>query len=76
MNGALVNQSGEVVNIAQVLAAFYDSNGKVIWVSDGYVEHALLPQSTEAFAVEIPQTLAGKVQSFHVVVNQYSLQAS
>ena len=26
------------------------------------------------FAVEIPKSLAGKVQNFHVVVNQYSLQ--
>jgi len=74
--GELMNESGQTVNIPHVIASFYDNNGKVVWVSDGYVEHALLPQSTESFAVEIPQTLAGKVQSFHVVVNQYSLQAS
>ena len=76
LRGELMNESGQAVNIPHVIASFYDNNGKVVWVSDGYVEHALLPQSTEAFAVEIPQTLAGKVQSFHVVVNQYSLQAS
>jgi hypothetical protein len=76
LRGELMNESGQTVNIPHVIASFYDNNGKVVWVSDGYVEHALLPQSTEAFAVEIPQTLAGKVQSFHVVVNQYSLQAS
>jgi len=74
--GELMNESGQTVNIPHVIASFYDNNGKVVWISDGYVEHALLPQSTESFAVEIPQTLAGKVQSFHVVVNQYSLQAS
>lgn len=76
LRGELMNESGQTVNIPHVIASFYDNNGKVVWVSDGYVEHALLPQSTESFAVEIPQTLAGKVQSFHVVVNQYSLQAS
>ena len=76
LRGELMNESGQTVNIPHVIASFYDNNGKVVWVSDGYVEHALLPQSTEAFAVEIPQTLAGKVQSFHVVVNQYSLEAS
>jgi hypothetical protein len=76
LRGELQNQSGQTVNIPHVIASFYDNNGKVIWVSDGYVERALLPQSTDSFAVEIPQSLAGKVQSFHVVVNQYSLQTS
>ena len=76
LRGDLLNESGQTVNIPHVIASFYDNNGKVVWVCDGYVEQALLPQSTESFAVEIPQTLAGKVQSFHVVVNQYSLQAS
>jgi hypothetical protein len=76
LHGNLLNQSGETVNIPHVIASFYDNNGKVVWVSDGYVEHALLPQSTEPFAVEIPKSLAGKVQNFHVVVNQYSLQKS
>lgn len=74
LHGELLNQSGQTVNIPHVIASFYDNNGKVVWVSDGYVEKALLPQSTETFAVEIPQSLAGKVQNFHVVVNQYSLQ--
>jgi len=76
LHGELLNQSGQTVNIPHVIASFYDNSGKVVWVSDGYVEKALLPQSTEAFAVEIPQSLAGKVQNFHVVVNQYSLQKS
>jgi hypothetical protein len=76
LHGELMNQSGETVNIPHVIASFYDNNGKVVWVSDGYVERALLPQESEAFAVEIPKSLAGKVQNFHVVVNQYSLQRS
>jgi hypothetical protein len=76
LHGELLNESGQTVNIPHVIASFYDNNGKVVWVSDGYVEQALLPQSTESFAVEIPQSVAGKVQNFHVVVNQYSLQKS
>jgi len=76
LHGELLNESGQVVNIPHVIASFYDNNGKVVWVSDGYVERALMPQATEAFAVELPQSLAGKVQNFHVVVNQYSLQKS
>jgi hypothetical protein len=76
LHGELLNESGQTVNIPHVIASFYDNSGKVIWVSDGYVEQALVPQSTESFAVEIPQSVAGKVQNFHVVVNQYSLQKS
>jgi hypothetical protein len=76
LHGDLLNQSGETVNIPHVIAGFSDSNGKIIWVADGYVDRALLPQSSESFAVEIPRALAGKVQNFHVVVNQYSLGRS
>jgi hypothetical protein len=76
LHGELLNQSGETVNIPHVIASFYDSNGKVVWVSDGYVERALLPQASEEFAVEVPKSLAGKVQNFHVVVNHYSLERS
>jgi hypothetical protein len=76
LHGDLLNQSGQTVNIPHVIASFYDNSGKVVWVSDGYVERALLPQSSEPFAVEIPKSMAGKVQNFHVVVNQYSLGKS
>src|SRR5947207_9438874 len=37
LSGKLTNQSGQIVSIPHVIAAYYDSNGKVIWVSDGYV---------------------------------------
>jgi hypothetical protein len=76
LHGDLLNESGQTVNIPHVIASFYDNNGKVVWVSDGYVDRALLPQSSQPFAVEIPRSLAGKVQSFHVVVNHYTLGTS
>jgi len=76
LHGDLLNESGQTVNIPHVIASFYDSKGKVVWVSDGYVDRALLPQSSQPFAVEIPRSVAAKVQSFHVVVNQYSLGRS
>jgi hypothetical protein len=76
LHGDLLNQSGETVNIPHVIVSFYDNSGKVVWVSDGYVDRALLPQSTEAFAVEIPKSLAPSIHNFHVVVNQYSLNNS
>ncbi len=74
--GKLLNQTGEIVNIPHVIASFYDSNGRVVWVSDGYVNRVLFPQAPQSFSIEIPRSIAGKVQSYHVVVNQYSLNAS
>jgi hypothetical protein len=76
LKGELVNQSGQTVNIAQVLAAYYDNSGKVIWVSDGYVDRALLPQSPEPFAVDIPNDIASQVSNYRVTVNHYSGQKS
>jgi hypothetical protein len=76
LHGDLLNQSGQTVNIPHVIVSFYDSNGKVVWVADGYVDKALLAQSSEPFAVELPKSVSSKVQNFHVVVNQYSLGRS
>lgn len=76
LHGDLLNQSGQAVNISHVIASFYDNNGKVVWVSDGYVDRALMPQSSQPFAVEIPKALSTAVHSFHVVVNQFSLGRS
>jgi len=73
LRGALVNQSGQTVNIAQVLADYYDANGKVIWVSDGYVDQALEPQVAVPFAVDVPDDVASKIHNYHVLVNHYSI---
>ena len=71
LRGELVDQSGQIVNIPHVLASYYDANGKVIWVSDGYVDQELLPQVPVAFAVDVPDDVAAKVHNYHVVVNYY-----
>ncbi len=76
LKGELVNQSGRPVNIAQVLAAYYDDSGKVIWVSDGYVDQALMPQVPIPFAVDIPNDIAGRMKSYRVIVNHYSRSSS
>ncbi len=76
LKGELVNQSGRPVNIAQVLAAFYDGTGKVIWVSDGYVDQALMPDVPEPFAVDIPDDIAARLHSYRVTVDHYSRSSS
>lgn len=73
LRGELINQSGQTVNIPHVLATFYDNAGRVIWVSDGYVDQALLPQTPLPFSVAVRDDLAQNVQTYRVTVNQYSL---
>lgn len=73
LKGQLLNESGETVNIPHVLATYYDNNGKVIWVSDGYVDQALLPQTPVPFAVDLRDDVAANVHNYRVTVNQYSL---
>ncbi len=73
LKGELVNQSGNTVNIPHVLATYYDNAGKVIWVSDGYVDQALLPQTPVPFAVDLRDDLAANVHNYRVTVNEYML---
>ncbi|HTR66041.1 MAG TPA: hypothetical protein VMH85_09720 [Terriglobales bacterium] len=72
LNGELVNQSGQVVNVAHVLATFYDRNGQIVWVSDQYANRALLPQTPVNFSVSFPVDLASKVANYRVIANAYS----
>jgi len=73
LRGELINQSGQTVNIPHVLATYYDNSGKVIWVSDGYIDRALVPQTPVPFAVDLREDQAASVQSYRVTVNHYSL---
>jgi hypothetical protein len=76
LTGRLTNESGQVVDIPHVIAAYYDANGKVIWVSDGYVAQPLLPQVAVPFAVDLPPDIAKNVHSYHVVVNHFERVSS
>jgi hypothetical protein len=72
LTGQLINQSGQVVNVAHVLGTFYDKGGQVVWVADEYIDRALLPQTPVSFEIHIPQDLAGKISSQRTVVATYS----
>jgi hypothetical protein len=76
LRGDLVAQGGQTVDIPHVLATFYDHSGKVIWVSDGYVNRALLPQQAVPFAVDLRDDLAGQVQNYRITVNYYNANRS
>ena len=60
------------MNVAHVLGTFYDKNGKLVWVSDQYVNRALLPQTPVPFTISIPPDIAGQVSSVRAVVATYS----
>jgi hypothetical protein len=73
LKGELLNESGVAVNIPHVLATYYDGSGKVVWVSDGYVDQALQPQVPVPFSVGLQQDVAKDVHNYRVTVNEYSL---
>lgn len=73
LTGQLVNQSGQIVNVAHVLGTFYDQNGNVVWVADQYIDHALLPQTPVDFNVHIPEDLARKISSQRTVIASYRM---
>lgn len=72
LSGKLLNQSGQIVNVAHVLGTFYDNAGQLIWVSDGYAERALLPGTPETFAMSVPPDIASKVKTQRAVTTTYS----
>lgn len=72
LTGQLVNQSGQVVNVAHVLGTLYDKNGQVVWVADQYVDSPLPPQTPVPFDIHIPQDLAKNVSSERTVIASYS----
>jgi len=69
----VVNESGQVVNIAHVLATFYDKNGQLVWVADQYIDRALLPQTPVPFNIHIPEDLARKISTERTVTATYSV---
>ena len=70
--GQLINQSGQIVNVAHVLATFYDKTGHVVWVADQYIDQALLPATAVPFEIRIPEDLTKNISSQRTVVATYS----
>jgi hypothetical protein len=76
LTGQLINQSGQIVNVAHVLGTFYDKTGHVVWVADEYIDTALLPQNPVPFEIHIPEDLAKNVSSQRTVIATYSSEGS
>jgi hypothetical protein len=76
LTGQLINQSGQIVNVAHVLGTFYDKSGQVVWVADQYVNQALLPQIPVPFEIHVPEDLARNISTQRTVVATYSFGGS
>jgi hypothetical protein len=72
LTGQLINQSGQVVSVAHILGTLYDKTGQLVWVSDQYIDRALLPQTPVPFTIHIPEDLAKNVSSERTVVSTYT----
>jgi hypothetical protein len=71
LTGQLINQGGQIVNVAHVLTTFSDKNGQLVWIADQYVDHALLPQMPVPFQVNIPEDLAKNVSTQRTVISTF-----
>lgn len=72
LTGELVNQSGQVVNVAHVIGTFYDHSGQIVWVADEYPNRALLPQTPVPFEIALPADVSSKIGSYRVVASTFS----
>lgn len=72
LTGQLINQSGQIVNVAHVLGTFYDKTGKVVWVADQYIDQALSPGTPVPFEIRIPEDLARNISTQRTVIATYS----
>lgn len=72
LTGELVNQSGQVVNVAHVIGTFYDHSGQIVWVADEYPDRALLPQTPVPFEIALPADVSSKIGSYRVVASTFS----
>jgi len=71
LSGQLVNQSGQVVNVAHVIGTFYDGGGQIVWVADQYPSRALLPGTPVPFQITLPADISNKVKTYRAVTTTY-----
>jgi len=71
LSGQLVNQGGQVVNVAHVIATFYDGSGQIVWVADQYPSRALLPQTPVPFLISLPADVSAKARTYRTIATTY-----
>ncbi|NWJ48285.1 MAG: hypothetical protein HXX08_20715 [Chloroflexi bacterium] len=51
LTGQLINYGTQEATIPHIFLTYYDSDGRVAWVDDQYVESAVRPQRTQPFSI-------------------------
>ncbi|HKT24123.1 MAG TPA: hypothetical protein VJR04_05940 [Terriglobales bacterium] len=67
----LVNEGGRIINVPHVILTAYDDSGKLFWVSDAYVPHALLPQVPMPVSVALRSDAPTNVSNYRIIANYF-----
>ena len=71
LTAELVNEGGRVINVPHLILTTYDNNGKLFWVSDAYVPHALLPQIPVPVSVELRSDAPTNLANYRIIANYF-----
>jgi hypothetical protein len=71
LTGQLINQSGQIVNVAHVIGTFYDHRGQIIWIADEYPSRALLPETPVPFEISLPADISREIGSYRVIASTF-----
>ena len=67
----LVNEGGRVINVPHLIVTTYDNDGKLLWVSDAYVPHALLPQIAQPISVALRSDTPTDIKNYRIIANYF-----
>ena len=71
LTAELINQGGRVINVPHLILTTYDDNGKLFWVSDAYVPHALLPGIPAPVSVELRNDASVNLGNYRIIANYF-----
>ena len=71
LTAELINQGGRVINVPHLILTTYDNNGKLFWVSDAYVPHALLPGIPAPVSVQLRNDAPVNLTNYRIIANYF-----
>jgi hypothetical protein len=67
----LVNEGGRIINVPHLILTTYDDNGKLFWVNDAYVPHALLPQVPMPVSIPLRSDAPRDISNYRIIANYF-----
>ena len=71
LTAELINQGGRIINVPHLILTTYDNNGKLFWVSDAYVPHALLPGIPSPVSVQLRNDAPVNLANYRIIANYF-----